>query len=262
MVHLATVLSTSAVVASLVPSIVVAAPIQASASEEGLVEREPFFPLLGLAAGAIGSIFKGRKRDLSEDDLDLISRLSSDELTDLMERSPEPFFPLLGLAAGAIGSIFKGRKRDFSDEDLDLITRLNTDELAERAPEPFFPLLGLAAGAIGSIFKGRKRGFGDFTGEDLDLISRADPADLAELVRRNPEPFFPLLGLAAGAIGSIFKGRKRDLALADYEDVFERDFTQLEGLEMRELEDFEDFEMREFDDEMIAREWADLEELD
>jgi len=250
MVHLATVLSTSVAIASLAPSIVGAVPIHASASEE-LVEREPFLPLLGLAAGAIGSIFKGRKRDLSSFELE--------------ERAPEPFLPLLGLAAGAIGSIFKGRKRDLSD-DLDLISRMNSDELTDlmqRSPEPFLPLLGLAAGAIGSIFKGRKRDFGDFTAEELDLISRAEPEDLAELVRRNPEPFFPLLGLAAGAIGSIFKGRKRDLALADVEDIFEREFNQLEGLEMRQLEDFEEFEMREYDDdEMIAREWADLEELD
>ena len=188
MVHLATILSTTAVVASLVPSIVVAAPIQSS-SEEGLVEREPFLPLLGLIGGAV-SMFKGRKRDLE-----------SDELFEVAERAPEPFLPLLGLIGGAV-SMFKGRKRDLSADDMELLSRLNTDELAE-------------------------------------------------LVERNPEPFLPLLGLIGGAV-SMFKGRKRDFAYDDFEGVFERELAQLDELEMREY----------YDNEMIAREWMSLEELD
>jgi hypothetical protein len=233
MVHLATILSTTAVVASLVPSVVVAVPIQSSASEEGLVEREPFLPLLGLAAGAIGSIFKGRKRDLENEEL--IARYDAE---DLSERNPEPFLPLLGLAAGAL---FGGRKRDLSTDDLELITRLNNDELSElvqRNPEPFLPLLGLGISAVSSIFKGRrKRDLGDLTSEDLDLISRSEPEELAELMARNPEPFLPLLGLAAGA---LFGGRKRELS-SEYEGIFEREYNE---------------------DEMIARSWSQLEELD
>jgi hypothetical protein len=247
MVHLATILSTTAVVASLVPSIVVAVPIQASASEDGLVEREPFLPLLGLAASAVGSIFKSRRRKRDLEDDELIARFDTE---DLSERNPEPFLPLLGLAAGAL---FGGRKRDLSADDLELITRLNNDELSElvqRNPEPFLPLLGLAASAVGSIFRGRrKRDLGDLTSEDLDLISRAEPEDLAELMSRNPEPFLPLLGLAAGA---LFGGRKRELSSADYEGVFGREFAELENLEMREYDE----------DEMIARSWSQLEELD
>jgi len=235
MVHLATILSTTAVVASLVPSIVVAVPIQTSASEEALVEREPFLPLLGLIGGAV-SMFKGRKRDVQ-----------SDELLEVAERAPEPFLPLLGLIGGAV-SMFKGRKRDLSDDDLELISRLNTDELAElvqRNPEPFLPLLGLIGGAV-SMFKGRKREFD----EGLDLISRAEPNELADLMARNPEPFLPLLGLIGGAV-SMFKGRKRDFTSDDFDGVFEREIAQ-----------WEEYEMRDYDDEMIARGWSTLEELD
>jgi len=235
MVHLATVLSTTAVVASLVPSIVVAVPIQSSSSE-GLVEREPFLPLLGLIGGAV-SMFKGRKRDVQ-----------SDEFLDVAERAPEPFLPLLGLIGGAV-SMFKGRKRDLSDDDLELISRLNADELADlvqRNPEPFLPLLGLIGGAV-SMFKGRKREFD----EGLDLISRAEPSELADLMARNPEPFLPLLGLIGGAV-SMFKGRKRDFTSDDFDGVFEREIAQWEEYEMREYDD----------DEIIARGWSSLEELD
>jgi hypothetical protein len=80
MVHLATILSTTAVVASLVPSIVVAVPIQASASEDGLVEREPFLPLLGLGISAVSSIFKSRRRKRDLEDEELIARFDAEDL--------------------------------------------------------------------------------------------------------------------------------------------------------------------------------------
>jgi fumarate reductase subunit D len=260
MVQLATILSTSVLVASLAPSVVVAAPIQSSASEDGLVEREPFFPLLFGAASAVGSLFKGRrKRDMEDVELDA---RDFDEMTDLAER--EPFFPLLFGAASAVGSLFKGRrKRDLSSDEMsELVARLDTDELAEliqRNPEPFFPLLFGAASAVGSLFKGRRKR--DLSSSE-ELITRAEAQELAELIQRNPEPFFPLLFGAASAVGSLFKGRrKRDLSAIEYEEMFEREFTQLEDLEMRE---FDKFEMRDYydEDEMIARGWAELEELD
>lgn len=134
---------------------------------------------------------------------------------------------------------------------MDLITRLNTDELAalvERNPEPFLPLLGLGISAVSSIFKKRKRDFS----EGLDLVTRSEPEDLAELMARNPEPFLPLLGLGISAVSSIFKKRKRDLTSDNYEGVFQREFAQLEELEMREYTD----------DEMIARGWSEIDELD
>lgn len=240
MVHLATILSTTAVVATLVPSVVVAVPIQASASEEGLVEREPFLPLLGLGISAVSSIFRKRKRDLE-----------SNDLSDIAERAPEPFLPLLGLAAGA-ASLFRG-KRELSADDMELISRLNTDELSElveRNPEPFLPLLGLGISAVSSIFRKRKRDFVEYD-EGLDLISRSEPEELGELMARNPEPFLPLLGLGISAVSSIFRKRKRDFIEFD-EDVFERDFDQVDELEMREYTD----------DEMIARGWSEIDELD
>ena len=52
-----------------------------------------------------------------------------------------------------------------------------------------------------------------------------------ELMARNPEPFLPLLGLGISAVSSIFKKRKRDFIEFD-EDVFERDFDQVDELEM------------------------------
>ena len=73
MVQFTTILSASALVATVVPTLVSAIPIQSSASEEGLVEREPFLPLLGLGL----SLFGGRKRDLESGD-DMTARTVDD----------------------------------------------------------------------------------------------------------------------------------------------------------------------------------------
>ncbi|KAH6884756.1 hypothetical protein BKA70DRAFT_1574792 [Coprinopsis sp. MPI-PUGE-AT-0042] len=125
MVHFTSVFSTAAL-AALLPTFVSAAPIQSS--EEGLVEREPFLPLLGLAAG----LFGGRKRDVTEDEL--AARL--EHLADIAERKPEPFLPLLGLAAG----LFGGRKRSLSPAEYeDVLERdiLDLEELVSRDFDDF-----------------------------------------------------------------------------------------------------------------------------
>ncbi|KAH6902140.1 hypothetical protein BKA70DRAFT_1567995 [Coprinopsis sp. MPI-PUGE-AT-0042] len=195
MVYLVTLLSTAILATSLIPSVVVAVPIQSSASEEGLVEREPSHHLHGYAASPIrGSVSARHKR----------------ELTDLVQRSPEPWFHLAaGLAVQGISALSKLRRK-------------------------------------------RRRDLSGLASDELELNSRADHEELAMLMARDPEYFLQVLDLAT-----------RDLSSVDYEDAFERDFDQPEDLEMREVEDIEEFEMREDnEDEMAARGWTELEELD
>ncbi|KAH6902142.1 hypothetical protein BKA70DRAFT_1567997 [Coprinopsis sp. MPI-PUGE-AT-0042] len=295
MVHLATLLSTAVIATSLIPSVVLAVPIQSSASEEGLVEREPslpshvghkreliarfeseellernpepFFGFIKLAAkgiSAISSLRNRRKRDLSgftSEELELISRAEPEDLDALMARNPEPFFGFIKLAAkgiSALSSLRNRRKRDlsgFTSEELELIGRAEPEDLAElmaRNPEPFFGFIKLAAkgiSAISSLRNRRKRDLSGFTSEELELMSRAEPEELAALMARNPEPFLQFLSLASRELSS--------------KNAFERNVDQLEDLEMREAEDFEEFEMREYDeDEVIAREWAELDDLE
>lgn len=74
MVHLATLFSSAILAASLIPSVVVAAPIQSSTFEEGLVERELSLPSRGYADTPMrGSVSSAHKRDL-------VSRAETEEL--------------------------------------------------------------------------------------------------------------------------------------------------------------------------------------
>ncbi|KAH6902139.1 hypothetical protein BKA70DRAFT_1307344 [Coprinopsis sp. MPI-PUGE-AT-0042] len=213
MVQLTTVVSTLLVATSLIPSVVVAVPIQSSPLEAGLTKREPSHRYAD--SPIRGAVIGGHKRELEHEEL--IARLEADELAELVRRNPEPFFGLFKLAAKGIGALVNKIKN-----------------------------------------KKKKRDLGDL--EDLELISRAEPEELAALIARNPEPFLPFLGLRLAA--GLLKHHKRGLSSGSYEDVLEREFAQLE-LEMREVEDVENIEMREYDeDEMAARGWTELEQLD
>ncbi|KAG2024155.1 hypothetical protein CC2G_001735 [Coprinopsis cinerea AmutBmut pab1-1] len=137
MVKISTVAVTSALVASVAPS-VMAAPCLRGVTPTRLrtmdltareleaielYERDPLFGLIAKGASLLGGLFKKRKRDLG-DAFDLYERelqfedMDARDLAEIELYERDPLFGLIAKGVGMLGSIFKKRKRDLGDFDL------------------------------------------------------------------------------------------------------------------------------------------------